>query len=237
TNYTVVGVTGNNNTGVGVGTSSISDNIDLGIGKAAKFASGYYPKGFTVNNSVINRGQLNAVLTTSNNSITISPGYYSGGTISANPGNTPNGTIKFDHHVHALDTAAKTVTNSSYSTTSVPCDYADSLQSTTKGGCFTTPYYHIKYSTTKTVHKEFPVVLTDHGDGWDWACTYCGRRWGDGGDSQTNTGPATHGHDVSETVRVDTWSTVASGTVVETRYLRSCGMVNGQVTDAHIHYN
>lgn len=71
-----------------------NSEINLGIGDSITIPAGYYDKPLTINNSVINRGTLNAVLTSSSNSINLSSGYYDDSSITTNISNL-KGTINY----------------------------------------------------------------------------------------------------------------------------------------------
>lgn len=177
---------------------------------------------------------MSSVLTSSNNTVSYEAGYYENFTVSTNITNVP-GIITYTYHHHSL-------TDPNYTTSSASGgSYLDSYQSTTRGGCFTTPYYHVQGTITSTCGSglvweydasENRSRLKCHREGcsnYNHTQQYEVGGWQkDGRVEGTCTGTVT--------TYVDKWTTSASSNVVATKYIRSCGKSEGQIASATITY-
>lgn len=148
--------------------------------------------------------------------------------------------IEYIYHHHTINGTNNDNANASQ------CPYADNYESTTKGGCFQTPKYHLKYQTSytqkETVHHEC------NGDGhskhWDdgdscWRCD-CSRAVANGDSHTTHDWKSWDTvEDVTHYTNHDYWTTDANdhpGNRTETRYIRSCGKTNGKQMTQTITY-
>ncbi|AOZ97825.1 hypothetical protein [Butyrivibrio hungatei] len=195
-------------------------------------------------NSIPARGDVNVILTNTEKTKTFPAGYYESFTVTSDYTQL-DATLTYSHHVHDLETDAKSEENDSLDVTSVSAGYDDSYRSSVPGGCFTTPYYHVKYSSSYTVREQCGGYQSWHtaSDGCylECICSRCGHRMTAGMGSGWALGPC----DVmiTKTVNnsVDKWTTSPNSTesqhIVETVYICSCGKKQGQVTDVHLHYN
>ncbi|MBO6253053.1 MAG: hypothetical protein J6O49_05305 [Bacteroidaceae bacterium] len=178
------------------------------------------------------------MLDSTTSSTTLPAGYY--GNISISTTLSPQGNVVYDHHVHSLTTTTEIVSNNSSDPSSVAGALADDYVSSVSGGCFTTPYYHVVYTITES---RMEMCGGSVQGGWsDWQtggvydrCRSCGKLWG------AYTGPSTCNNYVQKTYTTpyDYWTSNASdhpSNRTEVKYSRSCGMANGTVTDAHIHF-
>ena len=162
--------------------------------------------------------------------------------MSSNVTGIANATVYYTHHIHRLDANNYSEENTSAAANSVAQYYADGYQSSSPGGCFTTPYYHIVYSqTTSSVQTFHSSERPDcghfggsdyHCEGTNYYCSFCGY--------DTNGGPFTHDHVVETTTNYNYWTTNASdhpSNRIATVYLKSCGKSQGEITDVRLHYN
>ncbi|WP_148661979.1 hypothetical protein [Butyrivibrio hungatei] len=194
-------------------------------------------------NSIPARGDVNVILTNTEKTKTFPAGYYDSFTVTSDFTQL-DATLTYSHHIHDLETDAKSEENDSLDVTSVSTVYDDSYRSSVPGGCFTTPYYHVRYSSSYTyqgrcgghVATGTNDPVNDPRGVFDY-CTSCGNRWG------AHTGPTNCDRPVTKTVtnNVDKWTTSPNSTesqhIVETVYICSCGKKQGQVTDVHLHFN
>ena len=145
----------------------------------------------------------------------------------------PNdGSIVFDHHIHSLEQTDKIESNDSLSVKSITenLEYTDTYESDTPSGCYTEPLYYYSYTYQSGTTSQ----------GWIWkpsgngyVCNACGA-YADHECPCPNPG-----------CQPKPIYSTASGTSREypsqgyqkTVYTRSCNHSQGEVTDAHIHYN
>lgn len=190
-------------------------------------------------------------------SIALQAGYYNGGTLDStsayNQGYSDGyaqrvaGTISYIYHHHIASGINIHASDSASATGSI----ADSYQSSVSAGCFTKPYYHIKYNETSTApcyHTNYWVEgVSDDPSQMDtqvyYHCSDCGATAGD--------------QDSNRDVRLTAWrrfqelppgtktvstpkdywtydSTDHPGNRVTTVYTRSCGLTDGQIVSATI---
>ncbi len=174
----------------------------------------------------------------------IAAGYYSGGTISTenayNKGysdgyaanNRAITTVNSYHH-HSLTTTSYTTNSASGGS------YNDNFVSDSSRGCFTKPYYHIAYSYTTrgrcngnvTTGTNDPV--NDPAGVYDY-CESCGKRW------TAWEGPNTCDNDVDKQESANYWTENSAdphiGYCIETKYTRSCGLLEGQLISSTFNY-
>lgn len=194
--------------------------------------------GAPVNNS------SSIVITKDNNPLTMPAGFYSDFEITANVSDIKAKKIIYTHHQCSTSKTNQTYTDDTFETkgaTSVSNLKTVNNQtvSTTKGGCYTTPYYY--YSVhhsggTHTMqcnggyHQEGYEGKPDGGSYPVYVCNVCGYRQVGGkwlGHTRTTRDPD-----------YDTYhySTTKTGNVRATYYLKSCGYNNGQPISAEITY-
>ena len=182
------------------------------------------------------------MLTSSDNTITLDAGYYDSVTISTDI-TSLTGTITYTHHQ-----CSNTTANLTYTDTLISATGAESVSETTvngqtvstsKGGCYTTPYYyysvyHAASSTTTTCgggyHQEGYAGKSDGGSYPVYVCNTCGYTqvggvWGT--HTRTVTTPAYYTYH---------YGTSYSGSLLRTYYLKTCGYTNGQLLSATITY-
>ena len=145
------GISDNVTIGNAYGQTTDNDEIDLGIGDSITIPAGYYDKPLTINNSVINRGSLNTVLTSTNKNLSLSPGYYNSSSISTDISNLP-GTIDYTLvHQHTGS-------------------------STSGGGCYTVA--HTKTTSSKRACGTFHRVSSGNDSNgvmtYNYKCSTCG---------------------------------------------------------------
>lgn len=219
--------TGGDNTGLGVGLSSSTPqadvNIDgvttlnLGIDEAITLPSGYYPNDITIKNNVANRGSNYLLLTATQKSISLEPGWYDENTVittNIEPA-MGNATYEYVHHIHTEDGITDTtIVNDKANSSSVSSKptYLSSPK-----GCYTKAVSVNKYHPT---WKQY----SGHRYGATYTCPYCGQtvsavnKLGDGGDAEG-------------------WDYAAlCGGYAYNVYYPDCGYDNGEVTDIKIHF-
>ena len=156
TTYSVGEVIGDDNSGVSLGNYSIPATIKLGIGDSASFASGYYPDGFKVDNSVVNRSTLNVANAVAETTPSFPDGYYSAskvmeiynagvrnGSTTVNSGFAGATVTYYLVHQH-VDGAGNIISQ-------------DGVYSTNQGGCFTRQSSYsvnVKVGEYRTPHCE-----------------------------------------------------------------------------------
>ncbi len=147
----------------------------------------------------------------------------------------PNVTLTYRHHIHSLETNNEYIDNDNGSYSSITSPYADNYSTSSPQGCFTTPEYHIVYSTTGTERRRFDSEETVNHATWSGTCQRCSHC----GYQQAVYMPFTHYHDVTVTNNYNYWTTDETdhpGSRTETRYVSSCGYMAGAVTDVIMHY-
>ena len=165
----------NENNGITAGESKAlaldADNVsylDLGVEEQITLPCGYYAHDVVIKNGVANRGSNSVVLTSTNNTATFEPGYYSGFTVTTNISNA-GGTISYKHHVHSTDSTDEFVSTATPSITSD--GVADNYRSSVKGGCFTTPVY----GTKTVVCGHYEMQSGDASGNYHYNCDNCGK--------------------------------------------------------------
>lgn len=139
------------------------------------------------------------------------------------------GTVTYHQHIHSTDTNDLTVDTAD--TVATTEGIADDYISDIETGCFTKPYWHIRYSYS------YPVTWTCNGGAgshWDaswggWRCNRC--------NAAENDHPQTRTETVTETG--DYWTSDENdrpGNRVETKYVRGCGRLQGQIVGISIEY-
>lgn len=123
--------------------------------------------------------------------------------------------------------------------------------STIQGGCYTTPYYYVSRSITKTgtctatVHVDGPYGANNELTYRYWFThSSCGEIYTGGHKDwhQANegryTGPTTYSHTYSytENAKIYTSEPLETDTVLATYYLKSCGYYNGEVLSVTLTY-
>lgn len=177
------------------------------------------------------------MLTESNKSVTFGAGYYPEHSVSADISNPLDAKLTYSHHIHSLDVDNSSIENDSADITSVSEGIDDSYRASSPQGCFTQPYYHVVYRESKTKTQDFNSHLgrTYRYDYDVQVCGYSGCDY-----VQAPDMPFSHSHNVTTTTNYDRWTTDANDhpkNRKETVYIRSCGLLNGQVTAVHVHYN
>jgi len=193
-------------------------------------------------NDVEYKGDVSVILTNSENTKTFPAGYYESFTVTSDF-NQLDATLTYSHHVHDLEVDNKSEENDSIDAKSVNTGYDDSYRSDVPGGCFTTPYYHVKYSSSYTVRDQCGGYQewrrASDGCYMECICSRCGHRMTATVGTEWPLGPC--GEVVTKTIsnNVDKWTTTPNSTeqqyIRETVYICSCGKVKGQVTDVHVH--
>lgn len=203
--------------------------------------------GAPVNNS------SSIVITKDNNPLTMPAGFYSDFEITANVSDIKAKRIIYTHHQCSTSKTNQTYTDDTFETkgaTSVSNLKTVNNQtvSTTKGGCYTTPYYyysvhHAGARCTARCHaiEEGHESGRTYSDGRPiWAAaSVCdaGHHFTDYGECKQYAGQV-FGQCPHRDPDYDTYhySTTKTGNVRATYYLKSCGYNNGQPISAEITY-
>lgn len=200
------------------------------------------------------KGTASTVLTSTNNKITLPAGYYDNITVSTDVTSLA-GTITYTHHQ-----CSNTENNVTYTDDIIGTSNAASVNeitvngktvSTIQGGCYTTPYYYVSRSITKTgtctatVHVDGPYGANNELTYRYWFThSSCGEKYTGGHKDwhQANegryTGPTTYSHTYSytENAKIYTSEPLDTDTVLATYYLKSCGYYNGEVLSVTLTY-
>ncbi len=127
-----------------------------------------------------------------------------------------SGTVSYHHHVHSLDSSDL------YIETDTPVITTDGLlddyMSDTPVGCFTTPYYHIRYS-----YKEWVAVQRPAGTDTDGIA---------GNEFETRWEERTRTRDYWTTDEAD-----HAGNRIGMGYVKSCAYTRGEIMKAVITYS
>ena len=217
-----------------VGLNASGESIlTLGVNESLTLESGYYSDPVTINNGVVNRGTVSAILTSSDNTTTLPAGYYSSITVSTNITNL-GGTITYTHHQCSTTVAGDTYTDALANTSgaSSPSGLTTvngQTVSASKGGCYTTPYYYYSYRGETKTKIGYDDCIVCKGSSVANSCT-------EGFTRKENCTP----HD---TYRTDYYTAYAYGatlpsgaSIVTTYYTKGCGFTNGQIVSATITY-
>ena len=189
-------------------------------------------------------------MTNSSNTASFPAGYYDAFTVTTNITSLP-GTVSYTYHHHSLSNADYTTASASGGS------YADSYQSSTKGGCFQSAVYKAHthkttcYSSATCTHNggqnytvvdiNYPTHGIDNDHTVTIQCPNCGQVASGGGQSVDKARErAVQNLGASP----KSYSTLSCGKTAGTRYstegveyyTRSCGKVDGQITSATIVY-
>lgn len=194
------------------------------------------------------------MLTSSNNAVTLPSGYYNQVTVSTDIASL-TGTISYLHHqcsnTETGDTYTDAFSDKTGAATVNETTVNGVIVSTTQGGCYTTPYYYVSRSTSKTgtctatVHVDGPYGANNELTYRYWFThSSCGEKYTGGHKDwhQANeghyTGPGTYTHtyNYTETSKTYTTTLLDNDIVIATYYLKDCGYSNGEILSMTITY-
>ena len=230
--------------------SAGATDLSVGVGESVTLPSGYYSSDVTVGNGVVNRGTVNAILTSSDNTIKLPAGYYEESIITTNI-KSLSGTITYTHHQCSNTQSGQTYTNTTTNASGAAAVNEltvdnGKVASKTKGGCYTTPCYYVKHAGTRCT-AGCSALEYGHESGqyypsgapiWQ-AKSQCtaGHVFDDYGVARQYPGqyfgqcPV-----VSKESYAYHYDTNYKGTLVATYYIKTCGHTNGEIISATITY-
>ena len=172
------------------------------------------------------------ILTSADNSVTYSAGYYDEFTVSTDITDI-GGEVTYYHHVHSLTSTDEAIANSSPNLTTEGLD--DNYMAEVPSGCYTTPIYYVKRtsSTLCSGSGAEPIFSGTTAQGGERnRCATCGYYWSCKYGSEEKN-PM---HYITTTTNEWVTSTEPDDQIEKTAYSLSCGYTKGAIAKIEITY-